>query len=155
MKRSMANNGGQKFMGNVSRELLKLNEDFIPCPVDDGDEIFRNGIFEFNITKMIEFIHENAADFVLERAAVDNFPREFSSINEDHMDSVQVSEPVILAEISPGRYNLIDGNHRMEKARRSGLESLQAYRLNVNQHIKFLISKTAYIAYVKYWNSKR
>ena len=48
----------------------------------------------------------------------------FSSINESHMDSVVISQPVILAEISPGRFNLIDGNHRMEKARRLGVMSI-------------------------------
>ena len=70
------------------------------------------------------------------------------------MDSVEISRPVILAEISPGRYNLIDGNHRMEKARRMGMESLPAYKLNAEQHIRFLISRKAYVAYVEYWNGK-
>jgi len=52
------------------------------------------------------------------------------------MDLVGISRPVILAEISPGCYNLIDGNHRMEKARKAGIKSIQAYRLNVKQHIR-------------------
>ncbi len=134
--------------------LLRADKDFAPCRIDDGDEMFRNGIFEFNITKMLEFIYANPSEFASEEVSVDDFPREFSSINEEHINIVQISEPVILAEIAPGRYNLIDGNHRMEKARRLGVESLRAYKLNVKQHIKFLVSKTAYIAYVNYWNSK-
>ena len=59
-----------------------------------------------------------------------------------------------MAEISPGRYNLIDGNHRMEKARRTGVVSMLAYKLNAEQHIRFLISREAYVAYVGYWNGK-
>ena len=70
------------------------------------------------------------------------------------MDSVEISKPVILAEIAPERYNLIDGNHRMEKARRMGIKSIPAYKLNVEQHIRFLTSKKAYLAYIEYWNSK-
>ena len=134
--------------------LLKVDNDFTPCPVADGDELFANGIFEFNITKMIEYIEENRDYISLEKVPVSDFFKEFSSINESHMNSVEISKPVILAEISPGRYNLIDGNHRMEKARRVGLKSILAYRLNVEQHINFLTSKKAYVAYIEYWNSK-
>ena len=79
---------------------------------------------------MIEYIQKNTDDIVLEEVAVGDFPKELSSINEPHVDSVDISEPVILAEISPGRYNLIDGNHRMEKARRLGIKNIQAYKLN-------------------------
>jgi hypothetical protein len=44
--------------------------------------------------------------------------------------------------------------HRMEKARRSGIKEVPAYRLSVAQHIRFLTSQSAYIAYIEYWNSK-
>ncbi len=133
---------------------LKIMEDFSPCPVKNGDEIYPNGIFEFNISKMIDFIHSNAMDFATEQVCVDDFPEGFSSINEEHMDNVQLGEPVILGEIAPGRYNVIDGNHRMEKARRLGVEWIPAYRIAPEQHIQFLTSAVAYKAYVEYWNSK-
>jgi len=133
---------------------LKLDENFTPCPTATGDELFPNGIFVFNITKMIEYIQENPENITIEEVAVSNFNSCFSSINESHVDSVEISKPLILAEISPGRLNLIDGNHRLEKARRMGVKSIQAYRLNVEQHMKFLTSKKAYVAYIEYWNSK-
>jgi hypothetical protein len=133
---------------------LKVDKNFTPCPVTDNDELFPNGIFEFNITKMLEFIEKNTVDVILERIAVSEFFKSFSSLNESHIDSVDISRPVILAEIAPRRYNLIDGNHRMEKARRLEIKSLLAYRLNVEQHMRFLTSKRAYLAYVEYWNSK-
>lgn len=134
--------------------MLKADKDFTPCPVAAGDELFPNGIFEFNVTKILEYIEENPDDITVEEVAVSDFFEGFSLINESHMDSVEISQPVILAEISPGQYNLIDGNHRMEKARRMGINNLMAYRLNVEQHMKFLTSKKAYVAYIEYWNSK-
>ena len=102
---------------------------------------------------MLECIEKNPDGVTLEEVAVSDV-KSFSSINESHMDSVDISRPVILAEISPGRYNLIDGNHRIEKARRLGVMSILAYRLHVEQHIKFLTSKRAYLTYIEYWNSK-
>ena len=134
--------------------ILKADSNFSPCPVSDGDEVFANGIFEFNITKMIEYIQENVDRIILAEVAVGDFFQEFSSIDESHVDSVEISKPVTLAEIAPDRYDLIDGNHRMEKARRMGITNMPAYRLNVEQHVRFLTSKMAYLAYIEYWNGK-
>ncbi len=133
---------------------LRVDNLFTPCPEAIGDELYPNGIFVFNITRMLEHIHGHPEEYPLENIAVNEFCKEFSSINETHMDSVEISEPVILAEISPGRYNLIDGNHRMEKARRIGMESIMAYRLNAEQHMRFLTSRKSYEAYIEYWNGK-
>jgi len=133
---------------------LTIDDDFTPCPVADGDELYRNGIFVFNITRIIEYIQQSPDNIHLEEVAVGDFHRGFSSINDSHVESVDVSMPVILAEIAFGRYNLIDGNHRMEKARKLGIEWLQAYKLNVTQHMNFLTSRKAYKAYIEYWNSK-
>jgi len=135
-------------------KVLQVDNNFTPCPVRSGDELYPNGIFEFNITKILEEIQKNPASFILEEAAVSDFPREFSSINESQLGSVDISRPVILAEIAPGRYNLIDGNHRLEKARRLKIKKVPAYRLDVERHMKFLTSKKAYTAYIEYWNSK-
>jgi hypothetical protein len=136
------------------QNTLKRDDNFKPCPVDAGDELFPNGIFEFNITKIIEFIHCNPDSISLEEVkAVDLF-KCFSSISESHVDSVDITNPVILAEISPGRYNVIDGNHRIEKARRMGVTVVRAYKLNVEQHIRFLTTQHAYVTYIEYWNGK-
>jgi hypothetical protein len=133
---------------------LKIDPNFAPCPAVDGDELFPNGIFEFNITKMWEYIRNNADRVLLTGTAVENYPKEFSRLDEAHVDNTDIIKPVILAEIAPGRYNLVDGHHRMEKARRLGLTSLPAYWLDVNEHIPFLTSTGAYHAYVEYWNEK-
>jgi hypothetical protein len=132
---------------------LTVDPTFSPCLEEENDELFPNGIFKFNITKLHRFIQNNPGDFSLEGIVLDEF-KTYSSLNESHINTVDLSRPVILAEISPGRYNLIDGNHRVEKARRTGATSLLAYKLSVHQHISFLTSEKAYLAYVGYWNSK-
>ena len=133
---------------------LKVDKHFIPCAEDADDELFRNGLFVFNITKMIKYIEEKPDEFKLVDMAVDDSVICFSSIDESHLDSVDIGKPVILAEIAPGRYNLIDGNHRMTKAHRMGAKTVPAYRLSVDHHMKFLTSPKAYWAYVEYWNDK-
>jgi hypothetical protein len=136
------------------KDLLERDEGFTPCPVATDDELFPNGIFVFNVTKIIDYIHENKDSIILEEVSVSDFFKGFSSINESHVNSVDISKPVILAEISPDRYNLIDGNHRVEKARRLGINKIRAYKLHVEQHMKFLTTQKAYVAYIEYWNSK-
>ena len=133
---------------------LKVENDFTPCPAAIGDELFPNGIFEFNITMMIEYIKNNRDSITSKEVPANEFFKAESTINESHIDSVDISRPVILAEIAPGHYNLIDGNHRVEKARRMGIKNVPAYKLSVDQHLKFLINKDAYVTYVEYWNSK-
>ncbi len=79
-------------------EKLKIDDKFTPCPTRDGDELFQNGIFVFNITKMHEYIELNSNEINLVKIEIDDFPKCFSSIDESHIDSVDVSQPVILAE---------------------------------------------------------
>ncbi len=131
---------------------LKFNKRFSPCPVDDGDELYPNGIFVFNITKMAKFIEDHGIQ--LEEVMVRDFSRGSSKWKEDYVETVDVTRPVIVAEIAPGRYSVVDGNHRMEKARRLGLESLRAYRIGPDQHLKFLTTEQGYKAYIEYWNDK-
>jgi hypothetical protein len=134
------------------KSKLTIDNDFTPCPESDGDEFFPNGVFVFNITKMTEHIMNNPELYVPEELAVKDLQK-FLSINESHVDSVDISKPVIIAEIAPSRFNLIDGQHRVEKARRLDQEKIMAYRLTVHQHIRFLTSRKAYEIYVEYWNS--
>ena len=135
-------------------EKLIADDNFTPCPINKDDELYPNGIFVFNITKLLEHIEKNPNEIDLVEVEVADFSRSFSSIDESHVDSVEVSRPVVLAEIAPGHYNLIDGNHRMEKARKTRTKSIFAYKLNVKQHLKFLTEKKAYLAYIEYWNRK-
>ncbi|MEK7382058.1 MAG: ParB N-terminal domain-containing protein, partial [Elusimicrobiota bacterium] len=109
---------------------LKLGKAFTPISVDGGDELFPNGIFEFNVTKMLAFIEANADKFPVEKVEVEPL-RGYSSetLDEDTIRRADVSKPILLAEISPGRFNVIDGNHRVERAGRNGLKTIPARRI--------------------------
>jgi hypothetical protein len=134
---------------------LDLDRRFTPCEARDGDEIYPNGIFEFNITRLL--VHIGAAGrFPAEFVTLDNIPYAGRSegLNELAVIAADLTRPVILAEIAPGRYNLIDGHHRVAKARREGVTCIPAYRIRCPEHVAFLTTKRAYEAYVEYWNSK-
>lgn len=134
------------------KKKLKINHHFTPCPIDDEDDMYLNGIFIFNITKMAEYIRNN--NITCEEVLVKEFSRGSSKFKESHLATVDVTKPIIVAEISPGRYNVIDGNHRMEQARRLGIEKLPAYKISPDQHLQFLTTEQGYLAYIEYWNSK-
>jgi len=103
---------------------------------------------------MLEYIEDHPANIPSVEIDVSDFHPQFSSVNEPHVDTVDVSRPVILAEIPPGQYNLIDGHHRMEKARRNGITKMKAYTFDVRKHIALLTSRKRYLSYVEYWNGK-
>lgn len=133
-------------------QIMTLNKSFEACSVDNGDELFRNGIFVFNITKMMDFIRKNIKDFVLESIDVKSYQSHFNKLDESTVETADPFIPIILAEIRPGMYNVIDGNHRLEKAFVLGLTNINAYKVTSSQHVRFLISKKSYISYVEYWN---
>lgn len=134
---------------------FKLNKNFKPLPADEGDEMFRNGIFEFNVTKMTAFISANPETFPIEQVNVKSLSKGSpGNLNEETVRTADVSIPIILAEISPGHFNVIDGNHRIENARREGMENVRAHRLAAGQHLAFLTSVKAYESYIRYWNAK-
>ena len=133
---------------------LKADDYFEPQPLEAEDEVYQNGIFQFNITKMRGYIMTHPDQFIIESVTVKDMDSAYSRIDENYIQSVQNKEPIILAEISPRRYNVIDGNHRLEKARKSGQLEINAYRLNAQQHVMFLTTQIMYNSYVEYWNGK-
>jgi hypothetical protein len=65
-----------------------------------------------------------------------------SGLNQANVRSADLCRPVRLAELSPGRYNLIDGHHRAGNARRDGTPTLPARRSPCPSHVPFLASTT-------------
>jgi hypothetical protein len=98
---------------------LRPNKRFQPCLINEGEEFFANGIFEFNITRILAFLDADPARYPVEltkvAAIVDYGSR---NLDEATILAANLSRPILLAEIAPGRYNPIDGNHRIAKARR-------------------------------------
>lgn len=135
---------------------LKLDKSFEPLPTRDGDEIFRNGYFEFNITRIMEDISVGKLEVAEEPINISSWSRLHSSntVNEDHLPSVDISKTVLQAEIRAGAYNIIDGNHRIEQARREGVNLINSYKMKGEQLLPYFIKKKGYEAFVEYWNSK-
>jgi hypothetical protein len=134
---------------------MKVMKSFKPLPSEDGDEFYPNGVFVFNISKLIQYIDNNREVFQAEQVTV-NALQSFRSpnLNEATVNEADLSVPIIMAEISPDQFNVIDGHHRLEKARREGVEVVLAYKVPVEHHIFFLNSIDGYLAYVEYWNNK-
>lgn len=135
---------------------LKLDKNLEPLPTRDGDEIFRNGYFEFNITRILEDISAGKLEVADEPINISSWSRLHcsNSFNEDYLPSVDINKTVLQAEIRAGAYNIIDGNHRMEKARREGVEWINSYIIKGEQLVPYFIEKKGYEAFVEYWNSK-
>jgi hypothetical protein len=139
----------------IQNRKLKLQDVYVPCIVKEGEEMYPNGIFKFNITRILEHIESGNLSPEFEELEVKKWgSSHLSVLNEAHLPSVDCSQPVILAEISPGRYNIIDGHHRIEKAYRNNLPFVPAYKLKMEQIINYFIDLRGYQAFVPYWNEK-
>jgi hypothetical protein len=136
-------------------QALKIDKTFEPCPIEQGDELYPNGIFEFNITRLLALVSTHVDLFPIERVTVDDIPNYGSdNLDEDAVGTADLLRPILLAEISPGLFSLIDGHHRVAKARRKGVGTLPAHRVACPHHVRFLTSTRAYELYVEYWNGK-
>lgn len=134
---------------------MKLNKNFTPPISDEDDEYFANGFFHFNITKLAVFIQANRDLFPVEMIEVVTLVREIPEhLDEEAVQKANLSNPIFIAEISPDRFNVIDGNHRLERARREGVETIPAYRIAAEHHVPFLKTAKAYQSYIGYWNEK-
>jgi hypothetical protein len=154
-----------KNIRQLDRKMIKSHIDLEP-----GDEYFPNGIFKFHITKLNEYIDEYGEEFIVEEVDVNEYFRYFCNeeLNPEYVQAADLSRPIIMAEIAPDRlqhgypfissdyysrgYNLIDGHHRLVKAKQNGIEKLKAYIVSMEQHIPFMID--GFEEYVEYWNSK-
>jgi hypothetical protein len=139
--------------GHSHPTRLRLDDGFHPCFAEPGDEIYANGIFEFNITRLQAFVRERADRFPVEWVAVSKIADYANSqLDEEAARVADLRCPILLAEIAPGQHCVIDGHHRLARARRKGISTLQVYRLRCPLHVPFLTSFFAYERYVEYWN---
>ncbi len=103
---------------------LKLTKNYVPKQsMSDEIEIYPNGIFQFFISKIIEDIEFGTFAPKKERINIDKWRKTHttsSGLNEEHLQTVDTKKPIIQAEIRIGRFEIIDGNHRFEKAIRDG-----------------------------------
>jgi len=81
---------------------LRLDHGFCPCTVEPGDEFFANGIFEFNITRLLAFVHARPERFSVEAAELEHIPinSDVCHLDQSAVEAADVRRPVLLAEIS-------------------------------------------------------
>ncbi len=146
-----------------------MNPDRVNYELKAGDEYYPNGLFTFHITKLNQFIDEHPEKIQVVEINVEEYHTHFCNqeMNPEYIKSADVTRPVILAEIAPDRlyhgypsitkdyysrgYNIIDGHHRLAKAKEQGIEELKAYLIPMEQHIDFMFK--GFETYVEYWNS--
>jgi len=136
--------------------ILKIDKTYVPAKEKEGDETFLNGIFHFNISRILEDIDSGILKIEQEQINVSKwFKRNCKGrINEDHLPSVDVSRPVIQAEISVGCFVIIDGNHRIEKALIDKVSFIDSYKLKGEQLLPYFANERGYKAFIPYWNDK-
>lgn len=94
-----------------------------------------SGSLLWNIGKMLE----DAASF----RAVARSTEELAEGNPFHGDpeyamETDLTKPLILAELQEGKYKLLDGNHRLYKARALQVDRLPVYFLTREEHIRYI-----------------
>ena len=147
------------------REMI-YRPDFYEFDIKDRTEWYPNGIFNYNISRMIKDLqnHELSNDnksflnsvFKAPVSVSEAIKRSYGGreLQEKHIDQADITRPLIYVEIAPDGYNLIDGNHRLAKAKRDGIDTLEAYFMPAHTAIHYLGSEKEYSKYVEYWNSK-
>lgn len=71
-----------------------------------------------------------------------------ASLDLSHVETVNLSIPIIQAEINPATFIIIDGHHRIAKARKNSVPQVNCYKLAIDQHIPFFTSVKSYTAFV-------
>lgn len=137
-------------------QKLRRKKNFAPCEALENDEVYNLGIFQFNISRISEHIQKGILAAEQEDVDVVKWYHQHctSKVNETHLPTVDTSKPVIQAEISPGKFEIIDGNHRLEKAYRNHIHFISSFKILAKQLVNYFTEENGYIAFVDYWNQK-
>lgn len=136
-----------------------------PVLPEDGDEIYCNGIFRFNVSAMLDWLAQNPLPVVEIPVRLWETP---SDVEDRYVNAADITRPIVIVEMAPDYrdfiadipesdwltrgYVCVDGHHRLEKAKRLGLQTLPAVVLRMEQHYPFLYAGND--QYVEYWNGK-
>ena len=92
---------------------LRLDKGFQPCPVERGDEMYPNGIFEFNITRLLAFVQEHADRFQVEQVDLSEFPDYGNSphLNEEAVRLADLHSKIIVIDRTLATRALISAMH--------------------------------------------
>lgn len=145
--------------------MLSATRALNPVAPNDGDEIYCGGVVQINVTALLDWVNNQTLPIV--QMPVGIWGAHEGKL-EEYVQAADLSRPIIIAEIAPDYrdfvpdipendwpsrgYVCIDGHHRLEKARRMGIQALPAIILRMEQHVPF--SYIGYDRYVEYWNRK-
>jgi hypothetical protein len=137
---------------------LNRIKNFIPKLQENVEvEIYLNGIFKFFISKIVEDIENGSFTPKMERISIvkwRNTNAASSRLDEEHLVNVNTKKPIIQAEIRIGKFEIIDGNHRLEKAFRDGKKTINSYKIYAEEMLPYFYDQQGHENFVKYWNSK-
>ena len=135
----------KKTQGFANPRKLPVTSANSPTVPNPGDEVFTSGVFFFNITAMLKWLESESCETV--SVPISIWP--VTDKEEYNIEKADIVRPIIVAEIAPDYrdfrteimfndwiargYSLIDGYHRVEKAKQLGLNELPAIVLRMEQ----------------------
>lgn len=134
---------------------------------DDREEWFPNGIFHFNVSRMIRdlgqvddsqderptFLSNVKTEVITVEDVAERFV-DAEVLQAEHIQQAELSRPLIFAEVAPDSFNLIDGHHRIAKAKAAKKATLPAFFIPADEAFRYLSSEDEYAKFVYYWNTK-
>lgn len=65
-----------------------------------------------------------------------------------------ITQPLIVVQLSENIDKLIDGNHRLQKALKTGIKKITAYYLSFEEHRKYIVNYDAeiYRKVIEHWD---
>ena len=125
------------------------------CFPDNGEEWFWLSIFGYSISQIWKDIEVNPKLFLCGKALVKDCSRYGKdNLNPEYVKQADLNKPLILVEIAPDRYEVMDGFYCIAKALQQGMDYLPAYYLTSEQAAAYLDSEENYARYLDYWNRK-
>ena len=110
---------------------------------DKEDDIFNYFWYQWNITKMMCYI-EQQAHTPISMLMNDQFLKDSNflvKVNKDYAMETDINKPGIVIEILPGEHLLVDGHHRLHKAQKTQAAEFFVYVLSFEEQIPFLADK--------------
>ena len=94
-----------------------------------------SGTILWNISEMLKYTSQYAKQLMKVDDLVKN---NFFSGQIEHAMGTDINNPIVVINLCDGKDKVIDGNHRLFKARNHGIEYIEAYYLKQNQHTRYI-----------------
>ena len=99
-----------------------------------------NGILIWDVSSILEDIEQHPEVYTIRSLSTDLLAdHNDARVSHTRAMASDLSKPLVVAELSEGHLLLIDGNHRLYKARTLGMESIPCYYLSQQQQQHFIV----------------